>query len=124
MKLLSYNGLLYYHLKLKELITQILSQISVQEKHILYNSAETNFGDITLNDSLQEYEYIEVYGKTNDGIKLYTKVDNPDNSQFCLSTVNIFVNDFHKTKIYLCADDKIKVAYNDDGTPMGGRSFV
>lgn len=43
-------------------------------KYILYENSSINYNDITLNDNISNYEFIEIYAETSSGVSIYEKV--------------------------------------------------
>lgn len=52
---------------------------------VLFESTSASYSDITLNDSVSNYKYIEVFGETSDGYVLSTKLYNCNGKKFILS---------------------------------------
>ena len=68
----------------------------------------TNFGTITLSDSLSNYDYIDIYAATDDLHCLYQRVYKP-NGKFVTLNVNLISTYcFNKTKVYKLEGNKME----------------
>ena len=76
--------------------------------YVLFEASSPNYDNITLNDSLANYEYIEVFAQTSDNISLYTKVINPDKKTFFINHSSFISSGYHTC--FKC--------YNADGNAL------
>lgn len=58
--------------------------------YVLYESSTVNYDNITLSDSVGNYDFIEIFGQTSDGYCIFTKVHNPDGKKVLLSISPVF----------------------------------
>lgn len=85
---------------------------------ILYQSDNPNFGDITLNDDLSNYSFIEIYCETSDGVDLYQKVFNPNIKKvnFSCSFINQSGRFATRFKNYVLQNNQIISELNASGS--------
>ena len=57
---------------------------------VLFESSTVDYNNITLSDSVANYDAIEVFGETAEGHLLYTKLFNPNGKKFILSVSPVF----------------------------------
>ena len=62
---------------------------SVLKAYTLYNNASGSSASITLSDSINNYDYIEIFCKDSNGVSSSTKVENPNGKKVTLMTVHI-----------------------------------
>ena len=87
MEVLDKNGLDYFWDKIKSYIDEQTK--NVMNKTVLYNNPNGAAGNITLNDNLSNYDYIEIYYE-NPTFNMWgsSKIDNP-NGKFMSLTVGM-----------------------------------
>lgn len=61
---------------------------------VLFESSTVDYNNITLSDSVANYDTIEVFGETAEGHLLYTKLFNPDGKKFILCTVPVIAGTY------------------------------
>lgn len=61
---------------------------------VLFESSTVDYNNITLSDSVVNYDYIEVFGETAEGHLLYYKMFNPNGKKFVLSTSPVFLGSY------------------------------
>lgn len=79
----------------------------VRDGHLLYNNTSGDNGDITLNDTVDDYLYIEVYFKSNDGYYGSQKIYDPNNKTISLITGYRWSDFYLKYKTISIVDDTI-----------------
>ena len=79
----------------------------VRDGHLLYNNTSGDNGNITLNDDVSDYLYIEVYYKSNDGYYGSQKIYEPNNKTIMLLCGYRFADFYLKYKAISIVDDTI-----------------
>lgn len=79
----------------------------VRDGHLLYNNISGDNGDITLNDTVDDYLYLEVYYKSNDGYYGSQKIYEPNNKTISLITGYRWEDFYLKYKTISIVDDTI-----------------
>ena len=86
MKILDKNGLSHFTQKIKELIGGVNSKVTNLEPTILYENSSGTTGNITLNDNVSNYKYLEFYGyNTAFNQSVYSKYKVSDSKQIVIS---------------------------------------
>ena len=140
------DGALWVDTDDEGVIVEVDQEVNSGSTNAVSNSAITNYvngtvlfegnlaSEITLNDSLANYKYIEIFGYATDSVslsgkKIYTKIENPNNSSFYLNGFDIEESTkilYLKTATCLCENKKITFETNfqwykqGDGTTGGG----
>lgn len=140
------DGALWVDTDDEGIIVEVDQEVSTSSKNAVSNKAITEYvngtvlfegnlaSEITLNDSLANYKYIEIFGYATDSVsssgkKIYTKIENPNNSLFYLNGFDIEESSkifYLKTATCLCENKKITFETNyqwykqGDGTTGGG----
>ena len=91
-------------------ITQLHSET------VLFESSTVNYNDITLSDSVVNYDYIEVFGETTEGHLLYIKLFNPDGKKFILCSVPVIVGTYASGFSFMFKE------YSVSGTTLTGNA--
>ena len=61
---------------------------------VLFESSTVDYNNITLSDSVANYDAIEVFGETAEGHLLYTKLFNPNGKKFILCSVPVIAGTY------------------------------
>lgn len=93
----------------------------VRDGHLLYNNPSGDNGNITLNDSVEDYLYIEVYYRSNDGYYGSQKIYEPNNKTIMLLSAYHWTDVYLKYKSISIVDDTISTdQYAEIDLPNGG----
>ena len=84
--------------------------------YVLFESSTVDYNNITLSDSVVNYDAIEVFGETNEGHLLYTKLFNPNGKKFILCSVPVI------TGTYASGFSFVFKEYSVSGTTLTGNS--
>ena len=68
------------------------------EPTVLYNNSSGTNGNVTLSETANNFQYLEIFYKSNDSTPTYnsTKVSEPNNKNACLSVMSITDNQIYK----------------------------
>lgn len=83
---------------------------------VLFESTTVNYNNITLSDSVANYDYIEVFGETTNGHLLYTKLFNPNGKKFILCSVPVITGTYAGNFSFVYKE------YSVSGTTLTGNS--
>lgn len=83
---------------------------------VLFESSTVNYNNITLSDSVANYDYIEVFGETAEGYLLYTKLFNPNGKKFILCSVPVIAGTYASGFSFVFKE------YSVSGTTLTGNS--
>lgn len=112
--------------------TQIRNEIQALKRVTLYENANGTNTTLTLNDSVANYEDIEIFYKSNDNAYSSVKVNNANNKNICLvnmtpSTTNNVL--YVKATIVKAQNDSITVVdgvegYGSGGIAAGNKNYI
>ena len=91
-------------------ITQLHTEV------ILFESPTVDYNNITLSDSVVNYDCIEVFGETTEGHLLYTKLFNPNGKKFILCSVPVIAGTYASGFSFVFKE------YSVSGTNLTGNS--
>lgn len=83
---------------------------------VLFESSTVDYNNITLSDSVANYDYIEVFGETAEGYLLYTKLFNPNDKKFILCSVPVIAGTYASGFSFVFKE------YSVSGTTLTGNS--
>ena len=82
----------------------------------MFESSTVDYNNITLSDSVTNYDTIEVFGETAEGYLLYTKLFNPNGKKFILCSVPVI------TGTYASGFSFVFKEYSVSGTTLIGNT--
>lgn len=83
---------------------------------VLFESSTVDYNNITLSDSVANYDAIEVFGETAKGHLLYTKLFNPNGKKFILCSVPVIAGTYASGFSFVFKE------YSVSGTTLTGNS--
>ena len=91
----------------------------------LYDYETGNFSAVTLSDNVSNYQSLEIFAKTDDGVCLYQKVFNPQNKKVGFVSVSMdgTTTIVHKYKVYDIVNNTLSTNTNNGTLNAGNNSL-
>ena len=97
-----------------EVVNNRITQL--HNETVLFESLTVDYNNITLSDSVANYDAIEVFGETANGHLLYTKLFNPNGKKFILCSVPVIAGTYASGFSFVFKE------YSVSGTTLTGNS--